>query len=229
MTGVADAKHLLTAHRAVVSVGLALTGDASLETEDTQKIQQSLNHLASVDNSGWTAIPFEPDFSALREMLRSQQEAAAEGKRMFSEQGLPVYFLSHMSGRDIYDTWKALTAGQGLHVNMALGSKEEQDTQLERASNSDGVVLDATALLTFRMLGLLGNLPQIFKRVVVSYPTYEYFRDLIAHSSFGPQSSGTIALDGDRFQMNEVEPGSKEREKKQEAQISSSLTHPKNN
>jgi hypothetical protein len=165
------------AHNAVVVIGLPLLQDASLETADAQKIQQSLSHLASVDDSGWTAIPLEHDFASFREMLRRQQESAAEGKRMFSEQGMPVYFLSHMSGRDIYDTWKALTAGHGLHVRMALGSKEEQDTQLERASTCKGTVLDATAVLTFRMLGFLSILPQIFQRVVVSYPTYENFRN----------------------------------------------------
>lgn len=212
---VADDKNLLNAHRAVLAVGLGFEGDSSLETGDAQKIILSLNYLTSVDNSGLTAIPFEPDFAYLREVLRSQQVAAADGKRMFLEQGLPVYFLSHMSGLDIYDTWKVLTAGHGFHVIMALGSKEEQDTQLERASTCEGVVLDATALLTLRMLGLLSILPQIFKRVVVSYPTFEYFRNLIALSSFGPQSSGTIALDGDRFQMNEVETGSKEQEKRE--------------
>ena len=210
---VAKESELVEAHRAVISVGLSFPPDTKLEEADVQRIQLSVTYLASVANSGLTAIPDEPDFSTFRQMLRNQQDAAREGHRMFNDQGLPLYALSHMSGRDLYDTWKALTSGQGSRVKMAFGSREEQMAQREIASCCSGVVLEATSLLTFRMLGLLDFLPRIFNRVIVSYPTFEYFRDLITLSTYGPQSSGTIGLAGDRFHMQEVEPGSREREK----------------
>jgi len=209
----AKESELLETHRAVISVGLSFPADTKLEDADVQKIQRSVTYLAAVANSGFTAIPHEPDFSTIREMLRNQQDAAMEGHRMFNEQGFPVYALSHMSGRDLYDTWKALTSGQGSRVKMALGTREEQMAQRELSNRCSGVVLEATALLTFRMLGLLEFLPRIFNHVVVSYPTFEYFRDLITLSTYGPQSSGTIGLAGDRFHMQEFEPGSREREK----------------
>jgi len=211
----ADEQHLLQAHRTVMSVAFSLPENFKVSRSDRRKIRKSLLHMVSVEGSGLVEIPMDHDFGEIRKILRLQEDAAKEGHRMFSEKGFPVYVLAKLSGHDLYDIWRTLTSGQGFRVNMAEGSREEQDSQFQRALDCDGIVVDATALFTFHSLGLLDVLPIIFRKIVVSFPTFEYLRDLLDAARHGPPTNGTLALEGEGFRLQQFEPGSRERDKQE--------------
>lgn len=203
----------INCHRAIVHVSLCLPETARIERPIRRQIRKSIASLTREDGSGVTAMPLEPDFAALKKMLQAQQRAASEGQRLFSERGLPIYVLTHMAGRDIHSVWRGLVGGNGLRVNMALGSEQEQASQQKLAGSCKGVVLDATALLTFRHLGLLEKLPEIFGRVVVSFPVYEQFLGLLQQARNGPPSAGWIGMVDEHIHLQEFEPGAPERTK----------------
>lgn len=209
--GLANGADRINCHRSIVHVSLCLPETARIERPIRRQIHKSITSLTREEGTGVTAMPLEPDFAALKKMLQAQQRAASEGQRLFSERGLPIYVLTHMAGRDIHSVWRALVAGNGLRVNMALGSKQEQTSQEKLAASCEGVVLDATALLTFQHLGLLKKLPEIFGRVVVSFPVYEQFLGFLHQARNGPPSSGWLGLVDDHIHLQEFELGAPER------------------
>jgi tetratricopeptide (TPR) repeat protein len=200
-------------HLAIVHASLCLPETSKIERPLRRQIKKSYATLARQEGSGFSMVPVDPDFAALKKMLQAQQKAASEGQRLFSEQGLPIYVLTYMAGRDIESVWRGLVGGNGLRVNMANGFEEDQRKQHELAFKCSGVVLDATALLTFCHLNLLKKLPEIFDRVVVTFPLYEKFLGLLNDAKHGPESAGWIALVDNNLHLQEFEKGARERAK----------------
>lgn len=208
---VADDGAKTECHLAIVHASLCLRDPARINRPLRTQIKKSHATLLRQKGSGFDSLPIEPDFAALRKMLHAQQKAASEGQRLFSEQGLPIYVLTYMAGRDIESVWRCLVGGNGLRVNMAQGSQDDQRMQHELAFGCPGVVLDATAILSFRHLGLLDRLPQMFGRVVVSFPLYEQFLFLLNEATHGPESNGWLGLVDDNLHLQEFEKGERER------------------
>src|SRR5262249_7878992 len=142
-------------HRAVVRSALFAPDSPKLSEEEKKIVQGSLAHLSGQQELGLKSIDFSHDLSNLREILRQASETVEKAEKLFSNQGLPMTFLSQVLGRSPFQIWAGLTAHQQLVVPMANGSAEEQQREAKLAREAHEIVVEISALFTLRMLNML--------------------------------------------------------------------------
>jgi hypothetical protein len=104
------------------------------------------------------------------------------------------------------EIWGMLTGGRYCALANSTGSPEDIITECDAATQSDEILLEFTAILTFAHLGLLERLQQRYKLFTVQ-PVLDAIAEAHAKVSMS-QPSFTIGKEGDNYIGQEITPES---------------------
>ncbi len=208
-----DEASKIDANRTLVAAGFSLPPDLKIDEESTKAFRASLAFLDEMKDPSIKAVELGDNFEGLKVMLRAQQDSATEGIEQYKK-GLPIYCLSHMAGRDVYDIWRGLRQGGEPTVRVSLGTAEEQQRERAIATSAKGVVLDATAILTLALLGKLSLPGKIYDKVIVPYPTFEQLRRMHDLLTSMRAPTGQVQLVGETLHYDESEAARHEEKEK---------------
>jgi len=181
---------------------------AEVQSKYVHAFQQTLSEFPNwfYGNSGMMAVDVSGnDFSRLGSMLDRRAEYGREVMGLYGQRLLSIGALARLMGNDLFEAWGGLTAAQeGVRVFTSLGSGEEAAREYELVAHSDSIVIEMTALLTLRRLGLLELLPRLFSRIVVAQATVDELNEWIIKHQGREKPSNIIWKEGDRFAYQEV-------------------------
>lgn len=179
-----------------------------VQSKYVHAFQQTLSEFPNwfYGNPGMMAVDVSGnDFSRLGSMLDRRAEYGREVMELYGQRLLSIGALARLMGNDLFEAWGGLTASQeGVRVFTSLGSGEEAAREYELVAGSDSIVVEMTALLTLRRLGLLDLLPRLFSRIVVAQATVDELNAWIIKHQGREKPSNIIWKEGDRFAYQEV-------------------------
>lgn len=143
----------------------------------------------------------ENPLASIRETLIKHSERVKMAIQFYKEQRLPLAIFSRFIGRDLYETWIAVTSDPRLPLQTALGSREEVAEFSRLLSAASGFVIDPIALFTFGSLGLLDTLTMLGD-IFVAQRVLDFLHELQYRRRAGTPS-GTIGMINGQFFMTE--------------------------
>ena len=157
----------LRAHTAMVSAAFACPPNTQLPQEQLDAHYRSLAFLQQSNSGILRAVPVEPDFHSILEMVKANSEEVRKFEDFFVSHPLPMGVFANRIGRSLFQTWVALMHHDRLKIRIAFGTTEEQQGEISVMMKHDSVSIDLFAILSLQHLSLLQLLPKMFKRVCV--------------------------------------------------------------
>ena len=108
------------------------------------------------------------DFSSLFKLVASQRKQGRLITDEFREGQLPLATLARMNGKSLFEIWFSVVKSSGLKIIASSGRFEQLEKEIETVKNHKEIVVDSSALLTLRFLGLLNELPRAFSRLLMT-------------------------------------------------------------
>lgn len=103
-----------------------------------------------------------------KQLMASSRKRVDQILDLYRSGKIPLLLVADVLGRPLIDAWRLLAQDDRLRINCSVGSVGEQENSYARASSSDEVVIDYSALVTLSHLELLDLPVELFGTVHVA-------------------------------------------------------------
>jgi tetratricopeptide (TPR) repeat protein len=153
------------AHAAIVRTVFSCPTGFKIEDADLQTHFRSLQFLQEHESGLVKAIPVEPDFRTIIDLLKQRSQQIQRLEDLFHEKPLPMGFFAKRVGCSAFELWSTLLIHPRIPVRMAFGTPAEQQSEVAAANRSTAVSVDLIALFTLQHLNMLHLLPKLFSTI----------------------------------------------------------------
>jgi tetratricopeptide (TPR) repeat protein len=183
-------------HTALVKAAFSCPPDIKLKQKHLDAHFRSLAFLQDSKVGVLQAIPFEPDLHTFLGMVKNRAEEIKQFEEHFTNNPLPIGIFANRIGRSLFESWVALMQHGKLKIRVALGTTEEQQSEIASAMQSQAIAIDLIALLTLHHLKLLALLPRMFSRIFVHSSLFDAVIADLRNIQQHPETGGVSYVDG---------------------------------
>lgn len=204
------AKHALTQEPTNVSAMQLATlaalrlGESDLTPDEWVEAQGIIAQLGSIADSGVELIPITPEFERIIALVKERGESANQLLQYYRERKLPIHSLSTVLAEPFIRVWNEMGSGRLSQIWMAIGTQQEQESEVKTVGATDAICIDITALLTLQMLGLLSVIPKLFAKAYVPYGVIEQLVKDRERLEFS-RGSSSLSFEEGRLRLGELD------------------------
>lgn len=141
----------------------------------------------------------EYDFSALADVLKSQDESEESIIKVYAELGIcPIQMLSHRLGRHVVETIQQIACSSVAELNCAPGDPVQRQRSMNHLRLASTVVIDSTALATLFLTEQVEMLARLSGRIILTEGTLAELREFKSRWFEGERTAGTLHLHEDK-------------------------------
>ena len=137
------------------------------------------------------------DFTKVFETVDARHNFVSEAERIYREGRLPFGSFASLLGLSVPELWFACTQSNIAPLRFSTGTDEDDINSDALLAKADGVVLDLTALLTVKRLGLTECLRNRYSKVVVPQGVIDELQRAYALRSMGPSPTSFLGRGAD--------------------------------
>lgn len=193
--------------------------DLAFEIADIQSkyvfaFQETFTKFSTLfpDIEGFEQISDDKNLSKMRSFIDKRHEHVTETQKLYFEHKIPLCTLSQVLGVTIIEAWQMMIGSFGGRLISAGGSTVDREEDIKNISHATCVVMDVTALLTVRYLGLEEPLAKRFDKIYVTQSIVDEVNNSLRKlDDIKPKM--TVGKIDDKYIRHEVTEEALEREK----------------
>jgi tetratricopeptide (TPR) repeat protein len=146
------------------------------------------------------------DFVRLFSVLDARNAVVGQLTAAYKAVRLGLGAVAHLAGVSEIDVWASMASSNEGAVLAGSGSADDNQAESDAVAQSNGLILDLSAILTVDYLGIGDVLSKGFDRLCVAQSVLDHLQEQILREEIGPSTAGTLGKHGEHYTRSEITP-----------------------